>query len=885
MKHIFFHCLLVLLPVCCFSDDFRLESRSGVPLILQNGKPVSSRMVYVSKTAQEVASATPEWSDFSLPFSILQSCDNASLHLRFFSMAFQKKPENICISKLEVVDAATGKTVKNYRFDTEKVDPAIDYWCTGKWNKGKRRPDPVRFVNRNLPDAPEGALCIESNGDPTGKLGEFHLIISGIPVRKERDYLVRGRIRADRQQNLTASLYKQKPAPFPLTYPGTSLKQQVKLAREAGVNFVTFPVDSVWPEPGKEADYSVLNRICRMILEVNPHARLIPRVDLRVPPEWWRKRYPGEMMKFTSGGNGGYPSVSSLRYRRDAAEALRGMIRFCETHFKDNMAGYHPTGGNTHEWFYYRSQRRILSGYDDATRSAWRGFLRRRYGSDQNLRAAWRMPDASLDSAEIPPSDVRRRNRRKSLLSPSADRMMIDFNFFLQQEMSDAVLTLARVVREETGKSRLCVFFYGYLFELSAIANGPACSGHYALRRILASPDIDILAGPISYLDRQPGGGTTTMTAAESILLAGKLWLNEDDTSTHTAYRNGNRAPGWKTGAMTVLESLALLRRNLAVATFRGFGVWWMDLFGAGWFTDPVLWDLMRRFEPLDSAMRNLPEPVVPQIAEIVDENSLLYLAPAGFERNYNSAVTGPLVKYGRADRGRIGASLGQYLLDDLLNGTIRSELNIITSAWALNGSQRRKLRAISAAVPAFWCWAPGYLDLDTGNFSLEAVEETTGFQVRRLEGETFTIRPTKAGLKFGLSDNVSYATREAADPILSPVPRNGDVVLAEYRSGAPAILLRPGKVPALFCGTTLVPAGLYRSFAACAGVHLYTDRPAYVQKRGKYLSICAPVQGHYEINTGTDGAVTDFLSGKTIGSGPKLKLFFNKGETRIFKL
>ncbi len=872
---------LFVLVLLLGGAEYRIGNRDGMPWIMRDGVPVPPRMVYVSRTAQEIAAVGPQWKEFTLCFSVLKSCDNAALHLRFFSMAFRREPESVQFSRIEVREASSGRVVKSFRVDGEKPDPSIDFWCTGKWKNGKRMPVPVEFSNRRFPGAPDGAFCVTSKGDPDGRLGEFHLILYGIPVEKERDYRIICRARADREQNLTSSLYYQTAVPQALAYPGSTLREQVKLAAGAGVDFVTFPVEGIWRKDSEPVDYSVLNRICRTILEVNPRARLIPRVDLRIPPEWWQRKYPGEMMKFTSGGNGGYPSVSSLQYRRDAAEALREVIRFCETHFKDNMAGYHPTGGNTHEWFYYRSRQRILSGYDEATCSAWRRFLRRIYKDDRCFRIAWNRQEISLTSAEIPSPEYRRRNRPDSLLSPLSDRPLIDFNRFLQEEMSETVLSLARVIRAETGGTRLSVFFYGYLFELSAIANGPACSGHYALRRILSSPDIDLVAGPISYLDRQPGGGTTTMTAADSVMLAGKLWLNEDDTSTHTAYRNGNRAPGWKTGAMTQEQSLLLLRRNLAVAAFHGFGIWWMDLFGAGWFSDPVLWELMRKFAALDAAMR---QPAVVQLAEIIDENSLLYLSPAGFERNYNSAVSGPLIKDGRAARGRTGASSGQFLLDDLLAGKVKSGLNVITSAWALDGVQRRKLRVLSEQVPAFWCWAPGYLDLDTGNFSLEAVEETTGFQVRKQERGSLAVRPTAAGLQFGLTDS-GFSRPEPVDPVLSPVPRDGDVVLAEYRNGAPAVVLRPGKVPGLFCGTTDIPAGLYRSFAAFAGIHLYTDRPAYVLRRGEWLSVTAPEQGFYRISTGTGGGIVDFFSGRKLGTGPEIRTFFRKGENRIFRL
>lgn len=877
--------LLFFSALLCCGAEFRVESRNGLPMILKDGVPVSARMLYVSRTAQEVATVKPEWSEFTLHFSILKHCDNAALHLRFFSLAFQPKPEEILFSRIEVRDAETGRIVKQYRFTGEKIDPDISFWCTGKWKKGKKMPIPATFSNCSVPGASGGALKIASQGDPTGKLGEFHLILYGIPVERNRDYLVICRARADREQNLTSSLYHQTAVPEALTYPGTTLRTQVKLAGKAGIHFVTFPIDNLWPDADGKVDYSILDRVCRIILEENPGAQLIPRIDLRVPPEWWRKRYPGDMMKFTSGGNGDYPSISSLRYRKIAAETLRGAIRYCEKNFPGSMAGYHPSGGNTHEWFYYRSQRRILSGYDDATRQAWRKYLRDKYKTAEAMQQAWRQADVSPESADIPAPEYRQQERPNSLLSPRTDAQLIDFHRFLQKEMADTVLAMAQAVREETGRRRLSILFYGYLSEFSAIANSPACSGHYALRRILASQDVDLLAGPISYLDRQLGGGSTTMTAADSVLLAGKLWLNEDDTSTHTAYRHGNRAPGWKNGATTLPQSLFLLRRNLAFATFHGFGIWWMDLFGAGWFSDPELWKLMRQFDPIDAELRNQTVPVEPQIAEIVDENSLLCLSPAGFKQNYNSAVSYPLIKNGRAARARTGASTGQYLLDDLLNGKVSAELNIITSAWALTAKQRQKLRATAINTPTFWCWATGWLDLPSGRFSLETVEEATGFRVREITGSSFAVRPTAAGIRFGLLPAESGKSTDQGSPILSPIPQKGDLVLAEYRNGAPAILLRPGKVPALFCGTTFVPPELYRRFAAYAGVHLYTDRPAFVQKRGNFLSICAPERGIYEIDTGTGSDAIDLLSGESAGKGPKIKLFLEKGECRILKL
>ena len=117
--------------------------------------------------------------------------------------------------------------------------------------------------------------------------------------------------------------------------------------------------------------------------------------------------------------------------------------------------------------------------------------------------------------------------------------------------MADCVCHFARTVRG-TGGKKLVVFFYGYVFEFGAIHNGPATAGHYALRRVLDCPDIDVLCSPISYFDRGFGQSAPAMTAAESIALAGKMWLYEDDTRT---YLGTGKAPGWQDGVDTLEET------------------------------------------------------------------------------------------------------------------------------------------------------------------------------------------------------------------------------------------------------------------------------------------------------------------------------------------
>ena len=114
---------------------------------------------------------------------------------------------------------------------------------------------------------------------------------------------------------------------------------------------------------------------------------------------------------------------------------------------------------------------------------------------------------------------------------------------------------------------------------------------------MLDCPDIDVLCSPISYFDRGIGGSAPAMTAAESVALAGKMWLFEDDTRT---YLGSGEFPGNYDGAKDLAETQTMLRRNVAQEATRNFATWWMDLGMTGWFNDPRMWEEMERLEAVD---------------------------------------------------------------------------------------------------------------------------------------------------------------------------------------------------------------------------------------------------------------------------------------------
>ena len=87
------------------------------------------------------------------------------------------------------------------------------------------------------------------------------------------------------------------------------------------------------------------------------------------------------------------------------------------------MAGYHPCGQNTGEWFYQETWGPALNGYAQGDLRAWRQWLKERYTDDAALRAAWRDPQvvarhSRRAHAGRPPSRPGRRASRSGDRAP-----------------------------------------------------------------------------------------------------------------------------------------------------------------------------------------------------------------------------------------------------------------------------------------------------------------------------------------------------------------------------------------------------------------------------------------------------------------------------------
>lgn len=750
-------------------------------MITEDGKPVRARMLYVSPPDFKIFPPQPEY-----PF--------AEREEKQFELVFAPKDD---IEKPLFVPNPVPRGAP-YEISSLEISAA---------DGGKIAATARRGKNGKIFECPP----LRGGGKYTFKMRANSAAENGVLLRA---YLAGGKDR-------------KAVKPEPKIY----VAEQVRLARGANVDFITFPVQAE-DFFGEKPNYEFLERNLKTIVSANPDARIIVRVRC-YPPKKWFDENPDDVLTFSDGKKSdAFPSISSEKYRAQSRRALELIIKYAERHYGGNIAGYHPAGGNSCEWFYGQSHKKLpFSGYDKATARAWNRWLLRNYPSDAALQKAWNDKSASRETAAVPAQAER--ESPVCLINPETQMRLADFFKFWQDEMADIVLQLADVVRSNA-PDKLSVAFYGYTPGFAGCYNGAANTGHYAFGKLLRSDKIDIYCGPNSYKDRFFGDGQMANTVPETIARRGRLWIEEDDLRTYLAVRQAGEKPCGIRGDKSSAETESVLFRSMAHEAVRNNGCWWMDLTGRGWFADKRLWDISKRFEKAELDMLENPSPYKCEVAFVFGEESANFLAPKWEGGYMASEFTRAL--YNNANRESIG--YGTFLLRDFLEKPTDTKLDVYSVAYALTAKERKAIFGRSRKTPSIFFWAAGYVDLDGRKFSLEAVEETTGFKVENVQdgGQNPHYIATAIGEKLGLAkDTFLHARKHKFAIMLSPIPQAGDKILATYENGKPAVVLRGKNV---FCGLGLSPNGLYRAMYKIAEVHEYADIPCSVRDNGKYLSV-----------------------------------------------
>lgn len=603
--------------------------------------------------------------------------------------------------------------------------------------------------------------------------------------------------------------------------------EEVRIAAEHGVHTFSVLVDLDVNEDAASEAVGFAGYMVKSIASADPEAQIILRVTFASPSDWER-RFPNAVFR-ELGGATAEPSFCDDEYWTEAENSLRRLITLLSKVDTDRrITGIHLERG---EWFLPEDR-----GYDisKAAQKKFGDWLRSRYRNDVvTLRAAWFDGSVTFESAAIP-SFQRKGGDGDFMRLGRKTRRWVDYHLFISDTTAERIADLAYAVKQ-AGEGRLLVgVSYGYTFEWSHPG-----SGHLSLGKLLRCPDIDYIAGPPSYKNREPGGSGSFPWPIDSFALNTKIAISEEDFKTPIS---GRPEPDDYNPVMKTPHALESVHwRGAGSALAHASGVCWMDSWGNGWLGSRGIWERGQRIAQALNWRMNATQ-AAPDVALLIDERSLAYLVD---ERAFSA-----LVQNVRESVLRSGLSVGFYLLSDLAHreNFPDCKLYLFVNAWDVRPEVRSaiKSRLQRDGKVLFWLYAAGLFE--GGRESLERVREATGIALRP---QPFNSRSGTTLLN--LRDPLCQPLPEQRisqggqlEPSYFAIPEEDAQVLGEYsQSGLPSYLVRSFKGEqadehwtSVFLGEPVVTPGLFRALGQMAGAHIWSHDDDVIHARAPFLTI-----------------------------------------------
>lgn len=613
-------------------------------------------------------------------------------------------------------------------------------------------------------------------------------------------------------------------------------------------------------------DFSEIDRNLEMICPTGKEMFVFPRVYLNTP-SWWERKYPEELC-CDDAGMALHESFASEQWREDAARALRALMDHINgSKWRDCVVGYHIAAGSTEEWTYHHYTGEIFRlDYSAPNHKKFVAWLEKKYETVEALNASWKKAYVDFSKAEFPSTLARCYSLNGALRDVEREMQTIDFWQYTNELFAETIVYFCHVVKEYSQNTRLAGAFYGYNIFLIH-----PDKGHFALSKVLESPDVDFIAATGNH--PEPGGAWTSNATLSSPGLRGKLFFCEGDIRTHLTRPLGERLPHvvsknnyYKTPVWRPLASMELSISAIKKASARvltdGVAVWWFDMFGGAFDCA----EIMHLFELFVKQMQLRTEaPLKRDIAYVIDEEALRYL-------RRNDSPADDLNRKQIDSMSHMGAPFDMYEAQDLLCDDFPEDQYrlVILSGFLhptkeIRGAIDQKLRKKGKTL--LWCQ----------------------FTDDSLSGAVTLYDPYAVAVRGQFKDTCFPETAVSAPRFAESMREEGYCLATVAGSTEPAVMAFEGERETNIVSIVPnLPANLLRDIATIAGAHLYTRKDDVIYAGGNFIGIHActagekriqlpfPVKALVEVETGErpflfDGIHTDI----------EMKEF----ETRLYRI
>jgi hypothetical protein len=388
--------------------------------------------------------------------------------------------------------------------------------------------------------------------------------------------------------------------------------------------------------PDGTFDLAGIRRQLAGILDINPQAKLVVRINVSAP-KWWLQQNPEERCQVTKSGAG--PAIfsgdtaESLASEKYQAFAMRYLKQFLteleQTPEADRIIGFHIGGGVYGEWHYYG-----IKEEPDASQSMRQVFQSeaiKKYQTLECINAAWGTNFASLAEITVPNYERRYEITDGDFRDPVRDRYVIDYYECQRKTVSGLVNGLAKLTKETWSRPVITGVFYGYLYGGWTVGSQASQSD---IETMFLSPYIDYFSGPFG--SRNMKGSGLFRSLAASCALHGKVWISENDACTHLGIE-GKGAAVFPDVPQDEHQSIARMRRNSMYCFTENAGQWWYDFGpasqGGGWWSSPGMLKESGDLLKLSNRLMENPFKKPSDVLVVLDMKSFDHVRPAQVDR------------------------------------------------------------------------------------------------------------------------------------------------------------------------------------------------------------------------------------------------------------
>ncbi len=650
-------------------------------------------------------------------------------------------------------------------------------------------------------------------------------------------------------------------------YTGTDMEQKAGIGlRSVAVQLGDNPRNrGMWKGKGVFDPASGVEKVEKM-LRLFPDSKIILSIRVEAyssfgndfPDEVWKTRKgqtvhghyvhsPFHLKDPIPKGHWSWPSYSSKLWRSEVKKYLAQFIReLKKSNLSKNIVGVHICG-------YHDGQ--MATRHADFSKPAQQGFreyLKNKYGTVQQLSAAWGRKISSFESVMPPEYDA-------ELFYQVTEQDKLDYYTFIKHEPFRAVEEFAKTAKEEFGKDIIALRW-------SQAAHGGTFVSAYDVVPFLKSAYVDALVAQPSYARRTPGLAAKYRLPVASFHTAGKLFIHEFDLRTWPRISPGEtelRVIGLSNAVDKEMWQ-ALHRKMSGQMIADNMGYWYLDM-GGGWFEHPdIVQDAVGTTAAMKKFIKMKETPFTPSAVLLIDDENCM-------RRNFIGKYYSTQVDWELGNQVQLLASSGvmydtRYLSDLLANPALTAKYDtfIISQMYLIDATRRAWLDKLGkqgkTVVMLSGCGILGGLKEYAG-ITLAENKKVKDYALESAPGEK--IRHSSGLYMSALAVSASAKAPAHLLPLRYSVEKSAGVkVIAVYRQDkAPAIVEKSsGRGRLVYIA---VPGGLSAEFfnqlVKESGGYVTADRNGLqIDMNGNFMSVHCIIPGKYTISLPFTANVTN---------------------------